>query len=261
MQWENLTAPDFARAVEETGGVCIIGTGVLEKHGDHLPVGTDVLNSHRVCCLAAEREPAVVFPQWYFGKVYEAKAFPGCVALSPGLLLRLFGEVLDEIGRNGFRKIILYIGHGGNAHLVPFIAQATQAKRTDYLVYVKGLDLAGGRESRWREILETDCHGHACECETSISLANHPRLVKMDAVPEEPALPLGRMDVPSAYSPMSWYADHPEHYCGDARTATPEKGERLRELKVEDLAEFIGAVKRDEAGPALLKEFHDRVGR
>jgi creatinine amidohydrolase len=260
MQWENLTAPDFARAVEETGGVCVVATGVLEKHSEHLPVGTDVLNSHRLCCLAAEREPAVVFPQWYFGKVFEARPFPGAVALSAGLLVKLFGEVLDEIGRNGFRKIILYIGHGGNRHLVPFAAQATQDLRTDYLVYVKGLDLTGGREKRWREILDTDCHGHACECETSISLANHPHLVKMDAVPAEPALPLGRLDVPSAYSPVSWYADHPDHYCGDARTATPEKGERLLAIKVEELAEFIGAVKRDEAGLALLAEFHDRAG-
>jgi len=259
MQWENLTAPDFAHAVEETGGVCVVATGVLEKHGEHLPVGTDVLNAHRLCCIAAEKEPVVVFPQWYFGKIYEAKPFPGCVALSPELLIKLFEETLDEIGRNGFRKIILYIGHGGNAHLVPFVAQATQARRTGYLVYVKGLDLTGDREARWQEVLDTDCHGHACECETSISLANHPEFVKMDAVPEEPAPPLGRMNVPGGYSPVNWYADHPEHYCGDARAATPEKGRELLALQVEELAEFIGAVKRDEAGPALWAEFHDRV--
>ena len=37
MQWENLTAPDFQKAVEETG-VCVIAMGVVEKHGEHLPL-------------------------------------------------------------------------------------------------------------------------------------------------------------------------------------------------------------------------------
>ncbi|MHC4201288.1 MAG: creatininase family protein [Planctomycetota bacterium] len=259
MKWEELTAPDFARAVDEAKGVCVVATGVLEKHGEHLPVGTDVMNSHRLCVLAAEREPAVVFPQWYFGKIYEAKHQPGCVAVGPELLLKLFEEVIGEIARNGLRKIILYLGHGGNKHLLPFVAQCTQHERRDYLVYVKSYELTGDRARAWGEIVETQVHGHACECETSISLANHPDLVKMDAVPGDPALPMKRLEVPGAYTAVSWYADHPGHYCGDARPATAEKGRKLRELMVEDLAEFIRAVKADRAGPALLSEFYDRV--
>lgn len=261
MKWEDLTAPDFARAVEESQGVCLIGTGVLEKHGPHLPVGTDVLNARALCVAAAERERAIVFPQWYFGKVYEAKHLPGCVALSPELLLRLFEEVFDEIARNGLRKIVVYVGHGGNDYLVPFLAQCTQRHRRDYLVYVKGRGLSPARARRWREVIETDIHGHACECETSISLANHPGLVKMDAVPAEPGLPKKRLDVGDAYTAISWYANYPEHYAGDARKATVEKGRELFELQVEELAEFIGKVKADEAGLSLLAEFHDRVER
>jgi creatinine amidohydrolase len=259
MRWEELTAPEFARAAEETGGVCVIATGVLEKHSEHLPVGTDCLNSHAVACLAAERESAVVFPQWYFGKIYEARHQPGCFAVSPELLMQVFKETFAEISRNGLRKIVVYIGHGGNSHLVPFVAQAQQAGRTGYLVYVKDLGLSDERARRRRELLETDVHGHACECETSISLANHPHLVKMEAVPESPGLPLGRMNVAGAYTAISWYADHPGHHRGDARAASAEKGEKLRELHVEELAEFIAAVRRDEAGPALLSEFYDRV--
>jgi creatinine amidohydrolase len=63
MQWEQLTADDFRQAVADTG-VCLLALGVLERHSTHLPLGTDMLNAHRIACLAAEREPAVVFPQW-----------------------------------------------------------------------------------------------------------------------------------------------------------------------------------------------------
>ena len=55
MQWENLTSPDFGAAVRQTG-VCIIPLGVLERHSDHLPLGTDFLNSHKLASLAAEQD-------------------------------------------------------------------------------------------------------------------------------------------------------------------------------------------------------------
>lgn len=259
MKWEELTSPEFARAVEEAERVCVLAMGVLEKHGEHLPLGTDFLNSHKVCALAAEREKAVVFPPWYFGQIYEAKHFPGCLTVSPGLMLRLFEEVFSDIARNGLKKIILYIGHGGNNALAPFLAQAQLSRRRDYLVYVKKDRLNEERRKKWKEIVETDEHGHACECETSISLANHAQLVRMDAVPEKPATALKRLNVPGAYTAVSWYSNYPEHYAGDARAASAEKGEKLRELVVEDLIDFIRAVKEDKVGPALLDEFYGRV--
>ena len=109
MQWEHLTAQEFAEAVRQTG-VCIIAMGVVEKHSEHLPLGTDFLNGHKLACLAAEKEPAVVFPPFYFGQIYEARCFPGTITLKPTLLLELLLGVLDEIGRNGFGKHSLRAG-------------------------------------------------------------------------------------------------------------------------------------------------------
>ncbi|MFV0267399.1 MAG: creatininase family protein [Draconibacterium sp.] len=37
---EELTAPDFIKAVEKSSKTCIIPIGVMEKHGPHLPLGT-----------------------------------------------------------------------------------------------------------------------------------------------------------------------------------------------------------------------------
>ena len=165
MQWENLTSPDFATAVRETG-VCILTFGVLERHSEHLPLGTDYLNGHKLACLAAAREPAVVFPPFYFGQIYEARCFPGTVTLKPTLLLELIFAVLDEIGRNGFKKIILLNAHGGNAHLLPFIAQASLAEQKPYTVYYYLNSISHEDEAAYNAIVETDLHGHACECES-----------------------------------------------------------------------------------------------
>ena len=65
MRWEELTAEEFEKGVRETG-VCVIAMGVVEKHSDHLPLGTDYLVGHSIACRAAEKEPAVVFPPFYF---------------------------------------------------------------------------------------------------------------------------------------------------------------------------------------------------
>lgn len=259
MQWENLTAPDFARAARETG-VCVIAMGVIERHGDHLPLGTDFLNAHRIACLAAEKEPAVVFPPFYFGQIYEARCFPGTVTIRPTLLFELIQGVLDEIARNGFRKIVMVNGHGGNTYLLNFLAQCSLWEEKAYSLYIPTSYLTPEREKEWLAMSETEVHGHACECETSTSLHNFGHVVRMDQVPDEPALPLDRLGhLPPTYTPIWWYANYPAHYAGDARPASEEKGKARVGWIVETLAEYIAAVKADEAVPALECEFFRRV--
>ena len=157
MQWENLTSPDFGEAVRQTG-VCIIPLGVLERHSDHLPLGTDFLNSHKLASLAAEKEPAVVFPPFYFGQIYEARCYPGTFTLKPILLVEVLQAVMDEIGRNGFKKIILLNGHGGNIHLLHFLAQCSLWEEKPYSVYLFERELTEARQKEWDDILETELH-------------------------------------------------------------------------------------------------------
>ena len=80
----------------------------------------------------------------------------------------------------------------------------------------------------------------------------------MSDVPNEPCSPLKRM-TGLPFAGVSWYADYPDHYCGDARTASAEKGRKLRQLEVDQLIETIAAVKADKMAPALNKEFFKRV--
>jgi creatinine amidohydrolase len=255
MQWENLTSYEFADAVKSTG-VCIIAMGVVEKHGDHLPLGTDFLNGHRLACLAAKKEPAVVFPPFYFGQIYEARCFPGTITIKPLLLVELIQSVLDEIGRNGFKKIIMLNAHGGNRHLLSFLNQSSLWEEKPYCVYMPIEDL----NAQSAGIVESGPPNHACEWETSVSLANHEHLVKMDMVWDKPAESLDRLKhMPNLDTGIWWYANYPNHYAGDARNATREKGVALLERQVSSIVEFIAAVKADKVVPTLNKEFFERV--
>lgn len=260
MLWEDLTAPQFEQAVRDVGGVCLLALGCLERHADHLPLGTDFLIGSRICELAAQREPALVFPCYYFTQINEARCFPGTVAIDPMLTLQLLRNVCDEIARNGCEKIILFNAHGGNAHLIGYLLQTALAKRQDYALYFPDMywpDLKQQRDA----VVETTYHGHACECETSLMLHEFGELVRPDQIRGD-SPPLNRLKhLPGGSAVAGWYADHPEHYAGDARPASADKGRKLMDIHIQGLSTYIKAVKQDTVTPALMGEFYDRCDR
>ena len=121
VQLEELTAVQFKEAVKKSSQTAIIPIGVLEKHGPHMPLGTDVYTAREIALRAAEMEYAVVFPWYYFSQINEARQQPGTISYSPELIWKILQETLDELNRNGFKKIILINGHGGNAALLRLV--------------------------------------------------------------------------------------------------------------------------------------------
>src|SRR5271165_1460540 len=170
VHWEELTASDFREGIRRSQGTCLLPFGILEKHGPHLPLGTDLLNVRHAALAAAQQEFAVVYPEYYFGQIFEARHEPGTVAYSSQMQLELLQETTDEMARNGCKKIIIVNGHGGNEHLLPFFAQSQLDKPHDYVVYVQW-----GHESPKKAGAEkTGPDWHAGERETSNVMISHP---------------------------------------------------------------------------------------
>lgn len=260
MQWENLTSLDFEKAVAACEGVAILPIGVLEPHGPHLPLGTDMFESHAVACRAAEMEPAIVFHAYPYGINHESAHLPGSVVIRRELVFALLENVCDEMARHGLTKIILFSGHGGNRYFVPLFVQTLVEKQKPYTVYEAKLPFSSPPE----DLLESDETGHACESETSTALALNPDLVKLAQVPPKPFTNLGRNAVlqeVGAYSPMDWYAMYPAMYVGEPGKATAEKGKILIQPRIDALVKLIRAVKDDEVTPALQREFYERMVR
>src|ERR1700693_3816077 len=101
VKWEELSAADFRRAIEQSKGTCLLPFGILEKHGPQLPLGTDLLNVRYASLRAAEKEYAGVFPEYYFGQIFEAKHEPGTMAYRRDLQLKLFNDTTHETARTG----------------------------------------------------------------------------------------------------------------------------------------------------------------
>ena len=255
-KWEELTAADFRQGIQQAKSTCLLPFGILEKHGPHLPLGTDLLNVRFASLHAAEQEYAVVFPEYYFGQIFEAKHEPGTVAYSMELQLRLLQETTDEMARNGCKKIIIVNGHGGNEHLLPFFAQGQLDSAHDYVVYVLDGERSrpGGPAKK-----STGIDYHAGENESSNVIVSRPDLVHLDRAAGESGADQKRLNLPeNLYTGIWWYARFPNHYSGDGSVATKELGEWNMKGWIDSVVECIRAVKADDASLKLQNEFYEK---
>jgi creatinine amidohydrolase len=256
VHWEELTASDFRSGIQQSQGTCLLPFGILEKHGPHLPIGTDLLNVRYTSLHAAEQEYAVVFPEYYFGQIFEARHEPGTVAYSSHMQLELLQETTDEMARNGCKKVIIINGHGGNESLLPFFAQSQLQKQHDYVVYVLGLvgTPPGGPAKK------TSMDMHAGEMETSTTMVSHPDLVHLDRANQESGADQARLKLPGTlYTGIWWYARFPNHYSGDGSVATKELGEFKMKAWTDAIVSAIRAVKADQTSLQLQNEFFEKA--
>ncbi|MEX1277409.1 MAG: creatininase family protein, partial [Bacteroidota bacterium] len=103
-RWDELTATDWPAALERSASTCILPIGVLEKHGPHVPIGSDLIHVREWAKRATAREYAVVFPDYFYGQIYEARHQPGTFALPSRLVWDMLETTCDEIARNGLER-------------------------------------------------------------------------------------------------------------------------------------------------------------
>lgn len=258
VRWEHLTPPEF-EAMARKEKLCILPIGSLERHGEHLPFGTDALVAHHIACLAAEQESCVVFPPYWFGQVHEAACFSGTINFPAPLLLQLLETLLDQIAQNGFRKILIVNAHGGNNGFLDYFMMAQNDREVPYTLY-KTFVLDGEWLHELDDMWDAPGGGHADELETSLMLAIAPEAVRMDQQRfAEPILPGHKLEkIKGVQTGTWWYDMYPEHVSGTPSAATAGKGQQVIEAAVRDLARRIKAVKEDEVAPALQQEFYRR---
>ncbi|MGA7301616.1 MAG: creatininase family protein [Candidatus Sulfotelmatobacter sp.] len=255
VHWEELTAADFREGIHRSQETCLLPFGILEKHGPHLPLGTDLLDVRYAALHAAEKEYAVVFPEYYFGQIAEARHEPGTIAYSREMQLALLQETTDEMARNGCKKVIVVNGHGGNEYLLPYFAQTQLDKPHDYVVYIfdKRSPDSGGPQKK------TSIDMHAGESETSKMMIARPDLVHIDRANRESGADQHRQNLPEGvYTGIWWYARFPNHYSGDGSAATVELGKFQMDWWIDAVVKTIRAVKADEVSLKLQNEFYEK---
>jgi creatinine amidohydrolase len=260
-RWDELTATDWQNALDKSSKTCILPFGILEKHGPHSPLGTDLIRVREWAAHAVKQEYAVVFPDYFYGQINEARQQPGTFALPAQLIYNLLEATCDEIARNGFNKIVILNGHGGNPEFIHFFMQSFLNKRHNYVIYLYTPQNDDEYAAQYKKMHKSDMASdqHAGESETSDMLYYRPDLMRMDRATSQSGANQKRLNLPGVYTPIWWYAAYPNHYAGEGAKATPEFGKFIAEHEIAEFAKVLKEIKADTTTLKLQNEFYDRV--
>ncbi len=215
--------------------IAILPVGSVERHGDHLPIGTDTLIPDFISQKVAETLNCLVLPPVWYGSCKAMRNFAGTFDIPEEVLYKYLKSIMVEARRNGIRLLVVVNGHGGNS--VPIAMAAREATReTDLSVLVVDWWKDLGAES----LSKFSSPGHAGEDETSAMLAVNSDIVKMDlAKSHEIQYPSFKL-----YSKKLDECLYRIALTGDATRASKDKGEELMKSVISDLIKIIEEAKR-----------------
>ena len=243
LTWEDAKA----RAAENA--TILLPAGSIEQHGPHLPVETDSRIvwevARRAADQVADRINILVTPPLEFGYSTHHREFPGTMTLSGTTYMAVLVELCESLLRNGFRRIFILNGHGGNSDPINMAVRAIRDTHEDVLV---------GAGAYWSIASQALSHArespiggmsHACELEASVMWHLRPETVK----PERFQKRITRWRSPhvkddlldSGHIKLGFHFPDitPQGFQGDPTLASPEKGEKFLGLIVDEVARFL----------------------
>ncbi|HMK93779.1 MAG TPA: creatininase family protein [Candidatus Limnocylindrales bacterium] len=236
LRFDELTSKEVKIAAEK-GTIVIFPVGSVEEHGDYLPLSADSLQPEFVALEVAKRTGCLVLPALRFGVCLTTRNFPGTLSVSFNSLYGIAFDVLNELIRNGFGKILVLSGHAGSLHMAALRLAAQDAVLRNEAANVQGKvrimvlsDYDFAYELKGKVVSEKD--GHAGAIEASRVLAINPSLVKGTETPSFTNVP--RFEVLA----------HPENYfpkglVGDPGEASASKGREINQYVIENVVKLV----------------------
>jgi creatinine amidohydrolase len=253
----NMTFPEVAKAAEDRA-VVLWALGVIEQHGPHLPLGTDVYMPSELLrrvrkLLAARAIPSVIMPPFYWGVNQVSGSFPGTFVVRPEVMTELMVDLIKSLKKDSFSTLFCISGHGDALHnrtISDAVARgADESGLHAYFIGAPSFFKRIGIDSSSSHILPTLSEVdrtrpyfdvHAGEFETSSMWAVYPGLVKDELLPTLTSTEFGIDDI-SEWRKGGEHARRktPQGYLGDPAASNRAFGERLMAEQAELIAEAI----------------------
>jgi len=241
VHWEELTGPDFLEAIKRSQGTCLLPFGILEKHGPHMPIGSDLLNARYAALHAAEHNMP-----WSSQSIILAKSPRPVTSPAPSPTTAIcswhcFRQPRTRWLATGCKKILVVNGHGGNSSLLPYFAQSQLDKPHDYVVYLFDQRTPATEEAPKRKPPSTRT---PVKAKPQRMMIVRPDLLHQDRATSESGADQHRLNLPEGvYTGIWWYARFPDHYAGEGSAATRELGEYQMKWWVDSVSKVIVAIK------------------
>ncbi len=235
--WLDELSTNEAAVAAKEGKVVIFPIGSVEEHGEHLPLCTDSVQPEFVALEVAKQTGCLVAPPFRYGIVNAGRNFPGTLTIQFNTLYSFAKDVLSELSRNGFHKIIVLSGHAGSSHMVALKVAAQEVVKQDgeekgkqktRIMVLSDYDFADELSPKYAAAND----GHAGTIETARVMAIRPDLIKSKGVPSSYEMP--RFEVvlhPEKYFPSGVH--------GDPTKATAEIGEKINRHVIEQVIKLV----------------------
>ncbi len=254
MKLKNMSWPQVREAAAAT--VAVLPLGAIEQHGPHLAVSTDAGIVSKIADAAEERLAAsvVLCPTLVYGSSHHHLNFPGTMSLRADLYTQVLLDLVRSLIAGGFRRIVLFNGHGGNVtpakQALALVSHEFDRSSGPNIALATYWELAG-KAFAGAPPMESPALSHSCEYETSLMLHLFPERVRMEAA-RRAARP-----APNGYIP--WEDDEPPRgvplgkktefissngSSGEPYKGTPEKGQHLFRAAVEAAVEFLASFQK-----------------
>jgi creatinine amidohydrolase len=219
------TSKEIAEGAPE---IAVFGIGAIEQHSIHLPLGTDWLSVDDVTKRVAKELDAFVVPALPFGMSECHKPMAGTVWLKPETLAAVLRDAVLSLYAQGFRKILVVNGHGGNLVLSAEIRRLNLNHPDLIVLMPPGFVPRPGDCPIW----EKGVGIHAGESETSRQLYINREYVKDERVDYLPDVGREFLDYVPIGSISEWGV------WGYPSLGTAEKGEKAIAYQVARIAEW-----------------------
>jgi creatinine amidohydrolase len=265
--WAEMTWREIADAGEAARRwIAVLPLAAVEQHGPHLPLGVDSFIAEaylvRVRKILPDELPVTFLPVQRVGVSVEHLAYPGTLTLSAATAIAAWTEIGESLARAGLRKLVLVTSHGGNVAAMELVARDLRA-RLNMLAVTVGWHRFGYSPDAFSP--EEKRHGiHGGDIETSLMLASHPDIVRMEqAANATPATIAMAREFKwlGAYRPagFAWMTQdiNATGAIGDATLANATKGEAALAHGAQAFVELLQEVasfdlNRLQAGPPPL---------
>lgn len=252
--WQEMLRHELLAALDDRP-VVIVPIGSVEQHGPHCPQDVDISIPWHLAVTVADRItdfPVIVAPPIPYGYTHYNMGEVGTITLGLTHFIAIVCDVARSIWANGFQRIILLNGHGGNEAPVK-VASVDLSQEDVWALPLTYWNMAPDTLLQLGEEDDQGSIGHGGEWETSLQLHLRRELVDMDRAVEDP--------VRRQFSPeVQRYAMFPERrresehgVVGNPLLASAEKGGQLFEVLVERLGTLC--TEYHEADPPRYREF------
>jgi creatinine amidohydrolase len=245
--FHEMTREQLNRAA--ANAIAVLPVAATEQHGPHLPAGTDTLLvstvAERAALAAGDTAQVIVTPTIPFGSSHHHYPFGATLSLTSTVLLGVILDTLDGLVRDGFRRIIVLNGHGGNKDLIGAANQdlVHRLGRPATVASCNYWDVAKPSLVQANLLPADRIPGHAAHFETSVVMALRPDLVDEEARSRTRDMTRegSGLDVPltgAVVQTFGTWSKGPGHTDNPA-AASPELGAQLLAIVVDQVAQFF----------------------